>query len=353
MISSVAQLDQFRAQSQYQTPLRQMCGSPELFHDRYQILRVVGRGGFGVTFLARDVRLPGMPLCVIKQLCPKVDTPSMVHRAAKRFEREAKILGQLGSHAQIPQLLNYFEQDQGFFLVQEYIKGCTLAKEVKRNGLFSEYQVKQFLREILPVLSYVHAHGVIHRDIKPPNILRSQEDGRLVLIDFGAVKEQFFDAEIAMPRATTTHFVGTLGFAPPEQLALRTAYSSDLFALGVTCLYLLTGKPPMAFETDEQTGEVRWQPYVSFISDSFAQVLEQMLRMTLCDRFQSANEILDALAEATTPDLSDCLNTVRSQVRFQGRSQPPEIDANYLTPTQRKAVDIRRWRARLAARDQT
>jgi serine/threonine protein kinase len=350
MNPSVARLDSLRLSPQHQTQLGQMCGSDELFRDRYSIQRVLGRGGFGVTFLAKDAKLPGSPLCVIKQLCPKVCNPLTLQRAKQRFEREATILGQLGSHAQVPRLLDYFEEEDEFYLVQEYIRGWTLAKEVKREGVLGEAEVKRFLLEILPVLTYIHHNGVIHRDIKPPNILRSQDDGRLVLIDFGAVKEQFVSPDLATQRGSTTHFVGTLGFAPAEQLALRPTYASDIFALGVTCLYLLTGKPPMEFAYDFNTGEVRWRDLVN-VSDHFGRVLERMLKVSLRDRFQSAEDIERALAlEPHLEDLASCMNNVRPSLESM---TDEELNGEaYLPPTVRTAIAIRRWRHKADTREE-
>lgn len=247
-------LSDFQNSAQNNSQLRTLCRSGQLFRDRYRILKVLGRGGFGVTFLAQDVALPASPLCVIKQLSPKVRNPLSLERAKVRFRREARILSQLGSHSQIPMLLDYFTIKGEFFLVQEFVQGDTLAKEVRRSGTLGELQVKRFLQEILPVIHYIHHHRVIHRDIKPPNIIRCREHQRLVLIDFGAVRECLAGADETGYRAPTTQFVGTLGFAPPEQLALRPTFASDIYALGVTCLYLLTGHSPVEFEEAEAGG---------------------------------------------------------------------------------------------------
>lgn len=329
-----------------QPQLSQMCGTGQLFCQRYKVQHVLGRGGFGVTFLAEDVTLPGHPLCVIKQLCPKVSNPVALQRACQRFEREARILSQLGSHAQIPRLLDYFQVNGEFYLVQEYVRGCTLARQIKRHGAMNERQVKQFLAEILPVIDYVHRNRVIHRDIKPPNLIRCQDDGRLVLIDFGAVKEQLVRESASTQRTATTHFVGTLGFAPPEQLALRSTYASDIFAIGVTCLYLLTAKPPMEFDYDVITGEVRWQEFVQ-VSDHFAKILDKMLRISPRERYQSADELLRVLQlEPYLINLSDCLNT-----------QPPRLSEEpipdgYLSPIARTAIAIRRWQTRRKLKQQ-
>lgn len=307
---------------------------------------MLGRGGFGITFLARDRRLPGNPLCVIKQLCPKVQDPAALKKARQRFEQEAKTLSKLGSHSQIPQLLDYFEVDGDFYLVQEYIRGCTLNKEVRRSGLFSEGHVKEFLLEFLPLLKYVHQNQVIHRDIKPPNLLRCEDDGRLVLIDFGAVKERIIGIEHSSIR-TSTQFVGTVGFAPPEQLSMRPLFSSDVYALGMTCLYLLTGKAPLEFEYEFTTGEVRWRNLVR-VSDHFAKVLGKMLRISPRDRYQSAEEVLRAIElEPYLDRLLPCLTNQRpasvlpsSASNFQG----------YVPPLIRTAIAIREWQERLQAR---
>lgn len=320
-------------------------GVQQLFRDRYQIIKALGRGGFGVTFLAQDTLLPGTPQCVVKQLSPKVDNPVAIKRACERFEREAKTLSHLGSHAHIPQLLDYFQVDGEFYLVQEYVRGYTLAREVKRKGPLSEPEVKRFLREILPILDFVHSQQVIHRDIKPPNLIRCEDDGRLVLIDFGAVKEQIVECENTQ-RGATTQFVGTLGFAPPEQLAMRPTFSSDLYAIGVTCIYLLTGRPPMEFDYDPVSGELRWQDDV-YVSDFFTKILEKLLKVSVSDRYHSVAEVTRALElEPYLDNLADCMtNTAASRRSLESAElivEPPRY-----SPFSQTAEQIRQWRSRL------
>ncbi len=309
-----------------------------LFHNRYAVIRPLGRGGFGVTYLARDIALPGRPLCVIKQLCPKVQSPQVLLKARERFKREAKVLSNLGSHSKIPQLLGYFERTGEFYLVQEYIRGLNLAKHVRLYGTFNEEQIREFLREVLPIVSFVHQHQVIHRDIKPPNIIRCQRDGRLVLIDFGAVKEEIAQLGGAA-RQMTTQFVGTVGFAPPEQLALRPSYSSDIYSIGVTCLYLLTGKSPLELDYDIATGEILWREMAP-VSEYFGQVLTKMLKISPRDRYPTVSDVQRALdLEPHVPDLSACLT-----------ARPPEEPTDtegYLSPIQRTAQSIRDLRHRL------
>jgi serine/threonine protein kinase len=351
MDSSLADLTHMRASNLRQTLLGRLCGTRQRFRNRYEILRVLGRGGFGITFLARDAALPGTPLCVIKQLCPKVSESSALQRARERFQQEAKTLGKLGNHAQIPMLLDYFESEGEFFLVQEFIRGSTLAREVRRSGCFDEAKVKQFLREFLPLLDYIHENYVIHRDIKPPNIIRCKDDKRLVLIDFGAVKEKIAQVEENTIKPSTTQFVGTVGFAPPEQLATRPVYSSDLYAVGVTCLYLLSGKSPLDFDYEFATGEVRWCDQIQ-VSDHFALVLSKMLKISPSERYQSATQVIKALGLETHWDnLADCMNDVRSRPVAKSDLQLVEIDAAGFSPSVlHQANAIRDWRSRLTAR---
>jgi len=334
--------DEFSLQ---QNQLAQLCGSRQLFRDRYAILRILGRGGFGITFLARNAVLPGNPLCVIKQLCPRTTSSKSWERACQRFEQEAKTLAQLGSHSQIPMLLDYFEKNGEFYLVQEYVRGYTLARDVRRNGTKSEAEVKQFLQEILPILQYIHQNRVIHRDIKPQNLLRCEDDGRLVMIDFGAVKEKLVDiAENSGQKTATTNFVGTMGFAPPEQFALRPVFASDIYAVGMTCLYLLTGKGPLDFEQDITTGEICWQKEVN-ISDSFAQILGKMVKFSLGDRFKTVDDLIKALSrENSVPNLTNCLTT---KPLSSSPNQPKEASPQYISPTTRTAIAIREWKAKL------
>lgn len=304
------------------TEICQSCGAKLLLHDRYRVLQALGQGGFGATFLAKDESLPGNPYCVIKQLRPAASSQHVLQMARDLFRREANTLGKIGNHPQVPRLLDYFEASREFYLVQEYISGSTLQQEVKRSGPFSEAGVKQFLSEVLPMLQYIHGQQVIHRDIKPANLIRRSQDKKLVLIDFGAVKDQVTPSRAGASEQTalTQYAIGTPGYAPPEQMAMRPVYGSDLYALGVTCLYLLTGQSPKDMDYDPATGEILWQHQVH-ISDHFAEVLKKMLEVSVRHRYQTANDVLRAL------DLEPYLDSLaRSMVnqpnRANSRSSP-------------------------------
>ncbi|MBW4535032.1 MAG: pentapeptide repeat-containing protein [Pleurocapsa minor HA4230-MV1] len=273
--------------------LCEACGAKLLLHGRYHLLKGLGKGGFGATFLAADLSLPGKPLCVIKQLRPNTDNPNFLSMARELFEREAKTLGMVGNHPQIPRLLDYFEDRQQFYLIQEFVKGNNLQQEVKKNGVLNEAQTRQVLKEVVTILRDIHIQKVIHRDIKPANIIRREIDDRLVLIDFGVVKNQI-DSVAAHETALTAFAVGTPGFAPPEQLAMRPVYASDVYALGVTCMYLMSGKAPKNMECDPITGDINWFKYVN-VSDGFAKILTKMLEVAVKSRYKTAQEVLDVL----------------------------------------------------------
>ncbi|HEY9826403.1 MAG TPA: serine/threonine-protein kinase [Stenomitos sp.] len=298
----------------------QACGMPLLLRDRYRSSRILGRGGFATTFLAVDESLPGQPTCVIKQLRPVLNAAHILEMSRELFQREAATLGKIGNHPQLPRLLDYFELGPDFYLIQEYVSGATLQQEVRRSGQFDEAMVKAVLREVLPILCYLHEQQVIHRDIKPANIIRRTIDKRLVLIDFGAVKDQVNQVAANNPDHTTlTSFaVGTPGFAPPEQMAMRPVYCSDIYSLGITCIYLLTGKSPKDLNYNQSTGELDWQSHVQ-LSTPFQRILKKMLEVSVRDRYQSAQEALQALEDSET----FAKNATSSSTSAPAATRPP------------------------------
>ncbi|MBE9167665.1 serine/threonine protein kinase [Pleurocapsales cyanobacterium LEGE 06147] len=279
-----------------------------LLNNRYRILETLGRGGFGETFLAEDTHLPSGRKCVIKQLKPIVEQPRIPLWMQERFQREAAILEELGEgHPQIPRLYAYFSETEKFYLVQEWIEGLTLAQKWERDGNLDPQQVKQILVQILPVLSYVHNRRIVHRDIKPENIILryggaaapAERDRLPVLIDFGAVKEAMATVVNNSSSSTFSAAIGTPGYMPSEQAAGRPVYSSDLYSLGLTAIFLLTGKSPQDLETDPRTGEIIWQQHASNLDSGLISVLDRAIRFHPRDRFASAKEMLAALHSST------------------------------------------------------
>jgi serine/threonine protein kinase, bacterial len=273
-----------------------------LLNNRYRVLRTLGSGGFGETFLAEDTQMPSQRRCVIKQLKPIQDNPQVYELVQQRFQREAAILEDLGEgSSQIPRLYAYFSDNGQFYLVQEYIEGQTLTTRVRQQGVLSESSVKEILTSILPVLEFVHSKGIVHRDIKPDNILIRDRDNQPVLIDFGAVKETLGTVMTPSGNTTQSIVIGTPGYMPSEQSVGRPMFASDLYSLGLTAIYLLTGKSPQELGTDPATGAVLWRQYALSVTPSFAAVLEKAIQFSARDRFTSAREMLQALQTGTVP----------------------------------------------------
>ena len=271
------------------------CGYGLILQKKYRAIKVLGKGGFGATFIGVNLQMKNNPLCVIKQLRPTANEPKAIETAISLFRREAKILDQI-DHPQIPKLMDYFEEQGQFYLIQQLINGQNLQRDVKTNGIYGELKVRRFLEQITPVLHYIHSQKIIHRDIKPGNILKKKKDGTLILIDFGAVKDQV-NTQLAKTfgeTALTKFSVGTMGYAPPEQLAMRPVYSSDIYALGATCLYLLTAKSPRKFDIDSETGNLLWQDEVN-VSGYLKKILEKMLTVNPKERYRTAQQLMDAL----------------------------------------------------------
>ena len=284
------------------------CGMPLILAGRYLPSRLLGKGGFGAAFLARDRYTTSLRECVVKQFQPSGDlSQKELEIAQGLFQREAEVLEKLGAeHKQIPNSYAFFplivpgfqspKEAQFFYLVQEYIDGEDLEKELEHKGQLSEDEVREILTEILPVLQFVHENGSIHRDIKPSNIMRSKS-GRLYLLDFGAVKQ----VTSAVPAKGRSTGIYSMGYAPPEQMQGSQVFpSTDLYALAVTCLTLLTGKEPEDLYNGLEN-DWDWRLLAPKVSDSLAEVLDKMLLPSPKERFQSAQEVLHALFPHSTP----------------------------------------------------
>lgn len=272
---------------------------------RYRILEVLGAGGFGETYLAQDTLRPGNPICVVKQLKIVSDNPKSHHLARRLFEKEAVVLGELGEHDQIPRLLAYFEVNQSFYLVQEMVEGRLLRDVLSRSRPLSQRAIVKMLRDLLPVIKFVHSKGVIHRDIKPSNIIRRKRDGRYVLIDFGAVKTISTKITGEMKtNITSTVGIGTQGYMPSEQSAGMPTVRSDIYALGITAIEALTGRPPHAFKRGED-GEIIWAHRVKDLSPELSNVISKMVRYDFNKRYETSDRVLEDLESIEAQQLTD------------------------------------------------
>ncbi|MBD2198797.1 MULTISPECIES: serine/threonine-protein kinase [Calothrix] len=265
---------------------------------RYKIVKVLGSGGFSETYISEDTHRPGNPRCVVKQLKPANTKSTGLQLARRLFNSEAQTLERLGNHPQIPQLLAYFEQNEEFYLVQEFIVGHPLSQELSSGQCLSETTVIDTLRDLLQTLAFVHENKVIHRDIKPSNIIRRHSDWKLVLIDFGAVKDVSAPPMENQEHTPFTIGIGTKGYAPNEQCFGRPQYSSDIYAVGMIGIKALTGISPHEFKRDSE-GELQWRDKVE-VSEPLADILSQMVLEDYKQRYQTAREALIAFEQLST-----------------------------------------------------
>lgn len=326
-----------------------------LFRNQFEIIKRLGRGGFSTTYLAEDITGLHRQPCVIKQLRykpAKNNSNTSKNKALqaehnqRRFQKEARIMARLGQHDQIPYLLDHFTEDGQFYLIQEHIPGLTLQQEISHHGPQSEAQVKDFLKDIIPILRYVHRHNLLHLDLKPANIIRRSTDQKLVLIDFGAVRR--YTQDTTKPQRST----GTTGFAPTEQLAGHPAPASDLYSLGVTCLYLLTGCSPIDFATSANGQDLRWQESIQ-VGPHLTHILHKLLAAKAEHRYQSIDALDRAMnLESHYSELKTCM----TNEPFSGETFKPPVACRLNDPNtdnssgqstaSRQAQSIRRWKQR-------
>ncbi|HEY9646407.1 MAG TPA: serine/threonine-protein kinase [Chroococcidiopsis sp.] len=287
---------------------------------RYQIIRYLGGGGFGRTYLAEDWHLPGKPQCVVKQLKAHVTDEDSLHTARRLFDREAEMLYTLGSHDQIPQLFAHFVENQEFYLVQEYIEGEVLSQELKSGQIMDESLAIALLIDILTTLEFVHQQHVIHRDIKPSNLIRRKGDQKIVLIDFGAVKQiggqPIVDSE---GQTSITVAVGSSGYMPNEQLAGKPRYCSDIYAVGIVGIRALTGLYPNQLTDDPRTGEIVWRDKAQ-VSGELADIIDKMVRYDYRQRYQSVAELLAVLKNLLPPSHATVIMPMIKAAGLDGQS---------------------------------
>jgi eukaryotic-like serine/threonine-protein kinase len=258
---------------------------------RYKIIKKIGRGGFSHTYLAQDLSLPEMPACVIKHLKPHIQHP----RVLQLFQAEARVLDRL-DHQQIPNSTECFEKNGEVFMVQDFIDGNDLGKEYLRGRQWLESEMRDFLRDLLEILQYVHQHHLIHRDIKPDNIIQRRDNGKFVLIDFGAVHE--LDADAVEPSNRVV--VGTAGYRSPEQIRGEACFGIDIYGLGVTAIQLLTRTHPQCLPTVDH--KLVWRAG-TMISNELADIIDRMICPQIANRYQSAAEVLADLEKLPAPEI--------------------------------------------------
>jgi len=307
------------------------CGEPlwlpvgQILETRYRILSHLGAGGFGRTYLAEDLNRFN-ERCVLKEFAPQVKGSRELQKAKELFEREASAIYKL-NHPQLPGFREFFEANAavggGLFLVQDYVDGQTFYDLLKSGRSFPEAQVKQILCQVLPILSYIHSQGVIHRDISPDNLILRLSDNLPVLIDFGGVKEVAVTAISKLTQVgTLPTLLGKEGYAPEEQMQQGQVFpNSDLYSLAVTALVLLTGKKPQELY-DKFKGTWHWGKEIK-ASSPLEAVLKKMLAYKASDRYQSADEVLQVLQSVTpAKPANPNISQIRTMVVAPGNRTP-------------------------------
>ena len=268
-----------------------------IIRGHYKIISHLGGGGFGQTYLAEDIDLPTHPHCVVKQLKPLSHEPFVLETAKRLFDQEAEMLYSLGSHDLIPRLLAHFQEGEEFYLVQEFADGTDLTQEIGNGKRSPEAAAIALLKEVLEILVYVHNHNVVHRDIKPANLIRRKSDRKIVLIDFGAVKEIGGLAVDPQGNTNLTIVIGSPGYMPIEQLNGKPRFSSDIYAVGMMAIQSITGAEPRSFGEHPETAELIWRDRLQgHYSTQFLDILDKMVRYDFRQRYQTASEVLEAIA---------------------------------------------------------
>ncbi|WP_353929089.1 serine/threonine-protein kinase [Okeanomitos corallinicola TIOX110] len=246
---------------------------------KYELIESLGEGAFGKTYLAQDQQ--GNKYAVKKFIFFSSNSREMAI-AKRKFNDEVKSLQKL-NHPQIPQFVEYIEEEQEFYLVQQYINGKTLREKLHIHGKISLQAAHQILIDLLKIIDYLHQQNIIHRDIKPDNIMINDQ-GNLFLIDFGAVKEIISHATKLQIKATRIH---TPGYAPIEQIHGEPQFNSDIYALGMTIIELMTGLKPDHFSDP-------WYRDIS-LSDNLRDILCKMIDEDYHTRYKSAADVIQDL----------------------------------------------------------
>jgi serine/threonine-protein kinase len=325
--------------------------------DRYQVIQIINQGMFCQTYIARDITITDYPTCVVKHFLPsdRIALPVKIRR--RLFTREVQALMKLDSYEYVPHLLNHFEHNQEFYLVQEFIKGHSLSAELQPGKRWSEAKVIELVQEVLKILVFVHSQGLIHRDIKPSNIMRRERDNGLVLIDFGAVKPMWNELVKNQQIAdNTTIAIGTPGYMPYEQHQGKPVPSSDIYALGMIAIQALTGIHPIKLPEDKNTGEVVWRHLVR-IDRKLALVINQMVCYHSQNRYKSATVALAALMDLNNVNIASSTkknNSILAAVElapelneFSSKSTDAMVSQKLLAPAATSDLDFPTWNDRM------
>jgi serine/threonine protein kinase len=269
-----------------------------LLDGRYRVVQVLSTEDGGQVYLAQDTRRPSQPQCIIQHVKPIAVEPEYQDAIRHLFVREAAILEKLADHDQIPQLLACFEDEEGFYLVQEFVSGCPLSLELQAEHSWDEHEIVQLLLECLEPLAFVHSQGIRHGNLTPENLVRRMQDGKFVLVGFDSVRQLHQSLLSLHGQAVLPPEIINQGYQAPEQLQGMPCLASDVYAVGVIAIQALTGTHPSLFETGSKPGEFFWQSSLRTGNSPREELISLLNRMVHSDcnqRYASANEALEAV----------------------------------------------------------
>ncbi|MDJ1174940.1 tetratricopeptide repeat protein [Roseofilum capinflatum] len=313
-----------------------------LLNQRYQFIKTLGSNQLGQTHLVGDTHLPGHPRCVVKQLKLPGNNPKTLEFSLILLNKKAEALKGLGAHPQIPKLLDYFEENQSFYLVEEFVVGTCLRKQLESQPQWSEAQVVSLLEEVLQILAFVHSRGLIHRSVKPSNLIRRKSDDRLVLTGFGIFKEIGAQVMRSQQQLLQAQRNGSVVYVSPEQDQGQAHFNSDLYSLGMIGIQLLSGQSLLELSTLRGKANHDWCDGVK-ANPEFIRILNKMVAPDTKERYQLANSVLDDLSSLQPGKVTGHL--VRSETPpLVPQGQPPEETMNYEEAT--PVTPLNSWQAK-------
>jgi serine/threonine-protein kinase len=301
----------------------------KLIQNKYHILKTLGRSTFSETFLAtEDSSFYSRRRYIIKKFRPILGNPE-VENIRRSFYQEARTLKRLsGENPQIPRLYEYFMDGEDFYLVREWIAGLTLKQRVEQQGILSTNEVEEILNSILSFLKYIHGYGIVYRQLTPSTIIlrqdlwwsKSPKSCLPVPIYFGGVKdlESKTDSSRQQYRQPSLILAHRRDYIPPEQQQGQSVFASDLYSLGLTAIYLLTGKNPAEFALDPQTKKILWHQEIPGLKIHLVRVIERAICPKMSDRYYSAEEMLKAL---NSPPIDLALPAIQPAPEIQTTSE--------------------------------
>lgn len=313
--------------------------------NRFRLIRELEEGNFGKTFLAQDLHNGGRN-CVIKKFLPNLSQPEKIcdlynQKARNLFKDEAILLGILGNHNQVPNLIANFQDKDDFYIVQEYIDGENLHSELENNGIFSEQKMWAFLIKISTALEYVHSHKIVHRDINPRNIMRRFSDDQIFLIDFGSAKQIHTTPSTKTNMTLDGTTLGTRGYTPYRQYHLgKVDYSNDIFSVGATCFHLMTNLYPPELYNRIGNGDKWVEHFLPYLNGNYSEnlvsIIEKMLVQGVDTRYVSVSEMI-----ADTNGLSRNKSTLEGQ---RIKKIEPDLSDSYIWTEEYKNKNLAQYK---------